>query len=590
VANGKIFFGGEKQLIESLGVHHLAGLAHKRDWDVRAVLVSDNDFQSFYREVESFRPDVVGFSVWTGFHLQAFAACDELLRRGYKVAIGGPHATYFTEECAKHSTWTVKGEGFWALDAILDGSLHPGVHFNGIRLKDGFPMPYRDAIYRAHPDLAKSPIKSMFCSYGCPFQCTYCGSPVINAMYGGYQNLRRPIDEIIEEANEVVRRWGVEMFYMQDDIFGFNMEWLSEFAERWPREVGVPWHCQIRLELTHPTDRLDLFRKGGCTGITLAVESGDAFLRRFVLQRGMTDELIVNGIREIQKRGFTLRLEQILAVPFSNIRTDLETLKLNWRLAPEMAWTSILAPYLGTSIGDMARRFRQYMRTNDDLKPSFFTRSVMRHVNGGYVDVEKAVRSQLRKSTDNPLRRMYARPSGGLKATIHVSEDGKFGKGDTVAGEMEFLSPSANRRYCDQTVALHSVFKWAAKVEEGHELGRKFVELQPAKRTWKRLGRLTQDHLQSLGHREELPVWTRELANQMGLDVSELPERVAQNPWFFTHFPSGGELAWDLESNGTLGIFNDGELFDKIGEETRRWSFLRSLYKIVGSTPPISSY
>ena len=189
-------------------------------------------------------------------------------------------------------------------------------------MAEGFPSPGRDLVYETYPYFANSPIKSIMCSVGCPFTCSYCYAPVNNEMYGGFKLSVREIPDIINEALQIKARWPLSMVYFQDDIFGFRIEWLKEFVQEWKTKVGVPWHCQIRLELTEDERRLDLFREGGCTGITLAVESGNDFLRRFVLHRAMSDELITQGIARIKQRGFALRLEQILAVPFSDIATD----------------------------------------------------------------------------------------------------------------------------------------------------------------------------------------------------------------------------------------------------------------------------
>ncbi len=354
----RILFVGRYHIIEPLGILYLLGVVKRLGWEAQVILVKDFDFEPLFEEVHRFKPDIVGFSLWTGYHTQTFPACDQLLEAGIQVAIGGPHATYFNEECKRHATWVIKGDGFRNLSKILRGEISEGIHFDSEQLAEGFPMPNREVVYDRYSELAENPIKSISCSVGCPFKCSYCYAPAWNKMYGGFALNVRQIDDLVAEAREVMERWPVKMFYFQDDVFGFNIPWLREFAERWPKEVGVPWHCQIRLELTNADERLDLFQKGGCTGITLAIESGNDFLRNFILRRGMKDELIVNGIKKIQQRDLALRTEQILAVPFSDIETDLQTLKLNTILNPEMAWTSILSPFGGTAMGGVHFFFR----------------------------------------------------------------------------------------------------------------------------------------------------------------------------------------------------------------------------------------
>ena len=371
--------------IEPLGILYLAGLARDVGWDCKVVLVRGFDFDPVYDAVRDWRPDIVGFQIWTGYHIPAFIACDRVRAMGVPVVIGGPHATYFDHTCAAHADWVIKGGAFGLLRRLLAGQLSRGIHFDISGREDVFPLPDRDLVYEAYPELGMSPIKSIFGSIGCPMTCTYCYAPSFNQMHGGFSLFVRSADDLIREAQAIQSRWPLSMVYFQDDIFGYDHRALEEFAQRWRREVGVPFHCQIRLELTQKIGdkRLDLFAEAGCTGITLAIESGNEFLRDRVLFRHMPDELVVQGCRMILDRGMTLRTEQILAVPFSDTTTDLSTLGVNCRIDPTMAWTSILAPYVGTDMGTIVKNFGLYDGNNDDLSETFFDRSILRHVAGG---------------------------------------------------------------------------------------------------------------------------------------------------------------------------------------------------------------
>jgi anaerobic magnesium-protoporphyrin IX monomethyl ester cyclase len=589
----RILFVAREEVIEPLGIHYLAGLAGTRGWDVEVCLIRNSDFEPLYKLVSDYKPDLVGFTIWTGYHLQAFSACDRVREMGTKVVIGGPHATYFTDECAKHSDFVVKGEGFRLLRKILDGELSPGTHFDKERVAEGFPMPNREPIYKRYGALAASPIKSIIATLGCPFKCTYCYAPVWNKMYGGFKLNNRPVEDIVREGCEIRDRWPAKMIYFQDDIFGFDTKWLAEFAREWREKVGLPWHCQIRLELTHDEHRLDLFREGGCTGITLAIESGNAFLRKFVLHRGMKDELIVEGIRKIQARGLTLRTEQILAVPMSDIKTDLETLELNCRLKPQMGWTSILAPYGGTAMGTIARNFGLYKGNNDDLKETFFDRSILRHPADARALLEEVV-PKFNKSADmnpNPLEQMFAERIDEQSAEVVYRAEGEQ---EQKLGKIRYLSDKANDRYCDQTVMLQRLFNWLTLVPEGHKLGAKIVEQPKENWTWKKIGNLTNSHLHRLGgfrFEKCLYVLASRLVGRTGSGLPlPLPPVIRDNPYYFCFFPSGDELAQKVVQEG---LFTDAadqkKSFDRLATLARHQLFNTSLYKIVEADAPIAA-
>lgn len=588
MTNRRLILVGRYYLIEPLGILYLLGLARSLGWECRVVLVQDGDFSPLYDEVASFGPAVVGFSVWTGGHAPYFAACDRVRARGVGVVIGGPHATYFTADCAAHADWVVKGEGFRTFRRILQGELGPGAHFDEERMAEGFPQPDRDLLYERYPALARSPIKSIFCSVGCPFHCSYCYAPSYNKMYGGFALNLRPVDEIVAEALAIRDRWPLAMVYMQDDIFGFNLPWLREFARAWRERVGVPWHCQIRLELTRDEERLALFREGGCTGVTLAIESGNDFLRRYVLLRPMPDELIVEGTRKVRAHGLALRTQQILAVPFSDIATDLECVALNNRIGADIAWSSILAPYLGTSMGTIAREFGLYEGNNDDLDETFFARSVLRHTRGGRAALEPAVRAATRSPQDNPLLRMTTRAHGSRRAGVYVKDEAfqRVLPGAAPVCELEYLEPEANDRYGDQAVVLQRLFNWLARVPEGHRLGARFVDLASGEWTWRRLGELTCDHLRREGMEGELAGWVASVEAGVRARGAAVPEGLRVNPYYFFFLPSGAELAVRLAERGVLDA-RGGADFDALGFETRQWLYDRALYRTTPAESPL---
>ncbi len=597
-AKPRIILVARYYIIEPLGLLYLAGLATSLGWEVDVELVPDNDFTVLYRRVAEWKPDFVGFQIWTGWHLQTFAACDRVRAMGPRVIIGGPHATYFTDECGKHADFVARGEAFRTLRRILEGELEPGIHFDGEQLAEGFPMPNREIVYRKYPVLRESPIRSIITSLGCPYACSYCYAPEWNKMYSGFDHHQRSVDELVAEGREIRDRWGARMIYFQDDIFGYNMAWLPEFAERWPREVGIPWHCQIRLELTrHATGdrRLDLLKRGGCTGITLAIEAGDAFMREHVLNRPMPEGLILEGCAKIKNRGMTLRLEQILAIPFSTLETDLATLRLNNIINPEMAWTSILAPYGGTLMGDISSNFGFYRGNNDDLHQLFFDRSVLRHSEDARRVIEPVVRSIESRRMDSPLRRMVGVEVEPSVVEVRMKDDrDEFSKrhlpGPSALCRFRFLSDKDNEEYADRTVVLQRLFMWFSLVHHGDRLAKAFVTLPRECWTWKVLGRMTREFFEDSGYGDDAKRSVLELARAMGYGSHDgFPEVVGANPYYFVYFPSSAEFARHVAQSGAVDMTAPpGQQFEELGGVARRWLFERSLYKIVPSTPPIA--
>lgn len=596
----RILLAARYYSIEPLGILYLAGAVRcVPGWECKVVLVKESDFEPLYEAVRNWKPDIVGFQIWTGYHISAFKACDQVRMLGVPVVIGGPHATYYHQECARHADWVIKGSGFGLFGKLLKGkspkslygqlligALPKGVHFDKMGREESFPMPDRDAVYHMYPELGNSSIKSIFASVGCPFTCTYCYAPSFNDMHGGFRLTTRPVDEIVAEAQAILKHWPLEMVYFQDDIFGYSIGWLEEFATKWKEEIGIPFHCQIRLELANHASgdkRLDLFRSAGCSGITLAIESGNAFLREYVLFRHMRGDAIEEGCHKIMSRGMTLRTEQILAVPFSDVSTDLATLALNNRIHPTMMWTSILAPYGGTDMGTIATNFGLYEGNNDDLDESFFNRSILRHVRGGPRDIEDMV-SRFRLGPKDLLEMQVVRDNGHDRAEV-------VHQGRRV-GEIGYLDDQTNKQYCDDTVRLQRHVMWLAKLPDAEVLARKLLVIPQKDWSWKNMGEAVRTHLNSrVGYRDsQLCAWETELARQMGYGkVYRLPQSIVDNPWCFIFLPEGAGLAHKVIEAGIFEASDFAKAQDDLSTVVRRHVFHYGLYKIEKGAQPIAS-
>ena len=574
--------------IEPLGLMHLAGVARDAGKQCSIVLLKNaGDLQDLQSSIDSFKPDLVGIQIWTGFHQQMFKVCDYVRALGLPTVIGGPHATYFKDDCAAHADWVVQGHGFRLLHRLLTDTPPKGVLFDEKWSEGTFPMPDRAVLLDSYPVFRDSSIMSMVASVGCPYHCTYCYAPVINSMYGGFRLVLRDNGDLVREGRDIRDRWGASLVYFQDDVFGFDVKWLREFSRRWKEEVGLAFHCQIRIELTLGAvgdERLDLLAAAGCTGITLAIESGHSFLRDHVLFRHMPEESIKEGCAKIMTRGMTLRIEQILAVPFSNLDTELETLRLNAEINPTMAWTSILAPYGGTNMGSIASRYGIYDRTNDDLQSSFFTRSVMRHVEGGPRDIARVVEELKADARSRVLLVMKAEPEAdGLSARIVHDKLGPV-------GTIRYLDEEANQVYCDATARLQALFMWLARVPKAQELARTLITVPTAEWSWAVFSELAGKHLAAQLPPGELARQTAALAGEMGTAPDALPAGVALVPWYFTVFAGSGALAALAVKEGVFGHADAMTGLNALGTLIRRHTYDAELYKVAPTTAPIVTY
>ncbi len=507
--NKRILFGASYSVIEPLGLLHLAGLARDCGWDRKIHLVKDHNFEPFFDVVKDFQPDIVGFNVYTGNHRQLYEAFNRLKKESPNIitVVGGPHPTYFPADAAKHADYVVMSEGFGSLRKILRGKVNPGILT--MSKTERFPHPDRTTFYNDYVKHAESRIKSIITMTGCPYSCTYCYNsstpddikehitPEIAEKLGKAMGMGgrlfphnvRSVDDVVKEGKEIRENWTTEVIYSQDDVHGFDIRnWMVEFSKLWPNEVGIPYHAQMRWEMTAHDGgkrRIELLKKAGCFGLTLAIEAADPLVRSEVLDRAMPSELMYNGMKALIDNGFRVRTEQITGLPYGatsmptaiNLDADLQLIELNVNLrketkGPTMAWASTLAPYKGTKLGLYCEKYGHYIGDNSDVPDTFFERSVLRFPNEWIgLGLEK------RKNDYN----------------VWLCE-----------GDLE--------KYRDQNAELRRLFNFFTLVPEGHKLAESYLRSNEPY-SYERLERDTIKHLKSLPYEKEANELLENIAN-----------------------------------------------------------------------------
>jgi anaerobic magnesium-protoporphyrin IX monomethyl ester cyclase len=110
---------------------------------------------------------------------------------------------------------------------------------------------------------------NMASSRGCSFRCNWCAKPI-----WGNQYLQRPAREIAAEMIHLRRHYRPDHIWFADDIFGFRVDWVNEFATALAENGGgVPFTIQLRADLVSPR-MTEALRAAGCREVWLGAESG----------------------------------------------------------------------------------------------------------------------------------------------------------------------------------------------------------------------------------------------------------------------------------------------------------------------------
>ncbi len=322
------------------------------------------EHDTLLEEVHSIRPDVIAYSAKTGESNVMFRA-NRAIKASYKDSIftvmGGPHPTFnymrmqlYGERLTLPLTFSgpamprvvedtyldalVAGEGDEAwpsmLTALSTGSGLddiPNVVTRTNRRADGSvslkerntaldDLPYldRELVY-SKTRLKEFGMRSLMAGRGCPFPCTYCFNAKYNAMYKGKGKMlnRYSVDRLLAEIEDMVRRHPTQFIKFYDDVFVFRSDdWLLEFADKYPRAVGLPFHCLVRSDLVRRDPEIVTYlKKAGIKSISMSIESGNPFIREQIFKRGMDAEDIRFAFDLCHREGINTFSNTILAVP-----------------------------------------------------------------------------------------------------------------------------------------------------------------------------------------------------------------------------------------------------------------------------------
>ena len=385
---------------EPQGIMHLSSALKAAGHQVELAVGAHHDPLAVARE---YRPDVAAYSVITGsqrYYLDVNRRLKAELPGIFSV-FGGPHPTFFPEMIHDEGVDGIcRGEGEGALVDLVNGLADGGGEAvlglanwsfpqNGDALAnpvrpyvedlDSLPLPDRALVYDRAPIAARSKIKHFLTGRGCPYNCTYCFNHALSEIYRGKGSRFRQqsVDRVIEEVRWVRSTWPLEFVVFVDDTFVLSTEWLVEFAEKYPREVGLPFFCNTRANLV-TAEQVRLLKDAGCHCVSMGIEAGNDRIRNDLLKRRMSKEQILEASRLIREGGLHLTTTSMIGLPTSTLEDDFETLELNIQSRPSYAHVFIFQPYPRTELGEFTREHGWMVGTFDDIGEVAWDHSVLK--------------------------------------------------------------------------------------------------------------------------------------------------------------------------------------------------------------------
>ncbi len=357
--------------VEQFGIMTLAAVAKAKGHDVAVAIGSDKHIM---QKASEFKPDVVGFSVLTGYQTRYLKLGGDLqnsLVQRPVILFGGPHASFFPQVVMEDGVDIVcrsEGEGALLdiLDAVDNGKDLTGIENTSIdqngELKN-FPMrklidldeqPFPDReIYRDYPIIHDSDMVTFMASRGCPFDCSFCFNKDMVSMVKGLGSWVRfrSVENIIEEIKAVQRTKKIRFIDFHDDTFILKRKWLLEFLEAYGREFSIPFICNIRADLI-TLETAKALKAAGCFRVSFGLECGNEELRNLLLKKSLTDDQIRKAADVLKQVNISFFTYNMIGLPGERLEDAFKTLELNIEIGTQCAWTSVFQPFPGTQLAD----------------------------------------------------------------------------------------------------------------------------------------------------------------------------------------------------------------------------------------------
>ncbi len=390
-------------MYERLGIMTLASVLKKNGHETKLQLTEELTENDIVKKVKEFQPHVLAYSIMTGEHVYHIDL-NQMVRNEYPDAIsvfGGPHPTYTPQMIEKDYVDAIcRGEGekyflelvnklqenkdytdtpnFWFKKK--DGTIIKNKMGSLVEKLDDLPFPDRSLMYDSDKSLAARGSKLFMSNRGCPYACTYCFNHAYNKLTKGHGDMMRyrSVDSILAEIKDVKKNYFLDRVNIDDDIFLLKPKgWLEEFAERYPKEIGIPMLCNVRPNMV--SERVGkLLRKMNCTHVSMGIECANNEVARKLLKRATSNEKIVEAAEILHKNNIKIITLNIVGLPVEDpLKLDLETLDFNIKLKPDFALSAILYPYPGTEIGDLAQSAGHFDSSFEKIRISNKSESTM---------------------------------------------------------------------------------------------------------------------------------------------------------------------------------------------------------------------
>ena len=309
---------------------------------------TDIEMGLLHKLLSDINPDIIGMTVNTPLRKQN-AMVTKFIKQNFEIPVvwGGFDPTVNTLKCLEVADYACIGEGDKTILEIADRLDHNRsikdvcnlayLQDNKIYYNPKSPLekdidnyPWRDNspenkyfIENDEIDFNHSVINDgdpgfyeVMSARGCPYQCSYCCEVSLKNIYAGEKFLRRRTPQnLIAELVKARQQLSLKEIHFEDEIFGMNLKWLTEFTRLYIEHINLPFRAYI-YPSPNIEEILKTLKDAGLYMCCLALQSGSERINKMVFNRVYNRELYLKAVKSCKKNKINFYTDIITYNPY----------------------------------------------------------------------------------------------------------------------------------------------------------------------------------------------------------------------------------------------------------------------------------
>jgi anaerobic magnesium-protoporphyrin IX monomethyl ester cyclase len=189
---------------------------------------------------------------------------------------------------------------------------------------------------------------NMAASRGCSFRCAWCAKPTWGNLY-----LQRDAVAVASEMAYLKRSFDPQHIWFADDIFGFRVDWVRDFAAAAAPEGAVPFTIQTRADLISE-NMAQALERAGCSEAWIGAESGSQRVLD-AMNKGTTVSQILTARDRFRSAGIRVGFFIQLGYLGEQLADILATRDLLEAARPDEIGVSVSYPLPGTKFHELVK-------------------------------------------------------------------------------------------------------------------------------------------------------------------------------------------------------------------------------------------